>query len=283
MEQSTFSNLAFPGLHVAIIMDGNGRWATARGLPRGAGHREGARAVRRVVEAAPRLGIGTLTLFAFSADNWQRPPGEVAALLRLFENYLMGETPACVKEGIRLSIIGRRDRLPTTLRAVVEAAGRATARGRTLHLRLAVDYSGRTAILHAAARLNGEKGNSREAFSRLVSAGEGSGPLVPDVDLLIRTGGEQRLSDFLLWECAYAELLFRRRMWPEFDAEDLEAALEEFHSRERRFGQVATVDAPAANAKDTTLCQEPVGLPGEHDDGCKKPMKATPTEEGQRR
>jgi undecaprenyl diphosphate synthase len=256
MKQSTFHFPSFPGLHVAIIMDGNGRWATARGLPRAAGHREGARAVRRVVESAPGLEIGTLTLFAFSADNWQRPPNEVAALMQLFEDYLKAETPRCVKDGIRLGVIGRRDRLPVSLRATVEGAEEMTARGAALHLRLAVDYSGREAILQAAARLKGEREISREAFSRLLSAGEGVGPPVPDVDLLIRTGGEQRLSDFLLWESAYAELVFTRRMWPDFDARDLAAALNEFHTRERRFGRVATVDAPAEGKADSTLCRE---------------------------
>jgi undecaprenyl diphosphate synthase len=246
MKQSTFSESTFPGLHVALIMDGNGRWAMARGSPRVAGHREGARAVRRTVETAPGLGIGTLTLFAFSADNWQRPPGEVAALMRLFEDYLKAETPTCVKQNIRLSVIGRRDRLPARLQAAVEAAEAATVQGCALHLRLAVDYSGREAILRAAVRLSGEKEVSREAFTRLISSGEHTRPPVPDVDLLIRTGGEQRLSDFLLWESAYAELVFTRRMWPDFSAEDLAAALEEFHTRARRFGRAATLDAPQA-------------------------------------
>ena len=256
MEQSTFSHPSFPGLHVAIIMDGNGRWATARSLPRAAGHREGARAIRRVVESAPGLGIGTLTLFAFSADNWQRPLNEIAALMQLFEDYLKAETPTCVTEGIRLGVIGRRDRLPAALRATVEGAEAVTVRKAALHLRLAVDYSGREAILRAAARLKGELELSREAFSRLLSAGEGGGPPVPDVDLLIRTGGEQRLSDFLLWESAYAELVFTHQMWPDFGAEDLAAALKEFHTRERRFGRVATVDAPAAREADSTLGHE---------------------------
>ena len=256
MKQSTFSHPCFPGLHVAIIMGGNGRWATARGRPRVAGHREGARAVARVVEAAPGLGIGTLTLFAFSADNWQRPLHEVAALMQLFEDYLKAETPRCVKEGVRLGVIGRRDRLPPSLRLAVEAAEAATAHGHALHLRLAVDYSGREMILRAAARLKGETEISREAFSRLLSAGEGDGPSVPDVDLLIRPGGEQRLSDFLLWESAYAELVFTRRRWPDFGAEDLSAALREFHTRARRFGQVATVDATAPSDTDAPLQKE---------------------------
>src|SRR6266702_652697 len=178
-----------PSLHVAIVMDGNGRWAARRGRPRTAGHRAGAEAVRRVVEAAPGLGVGALTLFAFSADNWRRPPAEVAALLRLF---------------------ARRDRPPPPLVTAVAAAEHATAAGRALHLRLAVDYSARAAIR--------------------------AGRILPDVDLLIRTGGERRLSDFLLWECAYAELYFTDTMWPDFGAADLAAAVREFQSRERRFG-----------------------------------------------
>jgi undecaprenyl diphosphate synthase len=199
-------------LHVAIIMDGNGRWATRRGLPRTAGHRAGAQAVRPLVEAASELGVTALTLFAFSADNWKRPANEVSALMRLFARHLRMETPRLVKNGVRLEIVGRRDRLPAPLVATMEAAEMATAAGPTLHLRLAVDYSARWAIA--------------------------TGLLLPDVDLLVRTGGEQRLSDFLLWECAYAELHFTERMWPEFGAAELAGALEEFRARERRFGTV---------------------------------------------
>ena len=181
--------------------------------------------------------------------------------MQLFADYLKAETSTCVKQGIRLIVIGRRDRLLVHLRAAVEAAEAATAPGRALHLRLAVDYSGREAILRAASRLNGERAISRDAFARLVSDGEGSGPPVPDVDLLIRAGGEQRLSDFLLWESAYAELVFTRRMWPDFGAEDLAAALKEFHRRERRFGRAATLDAPAASDQGPKLCQESAASP----------------------
>jgi undecaprenyl diphosphate synthase len=197
-------------LHVAIVMDGNGRWARRRGLPRVAGHRAGAEAVRRTVEAAPDSGVAALTLYAFSADNWKRPPGEVAALMRLLARYLRTETPRLVRNDVRLELIGRRDRLPVPLVAAIDAAERATARGARLHLRLAVDYSSRWAI--------------------------DAGVILPDVDLLIRTGGEQRLSDFLLWECAYAELYFTETMWPDFGAAQLAAAVTEFHARERRFG-----------------------------------------------
>ena len=210
MKQST-------SLHVAIVMDGNGRWATRRGLPRVAGHRAGAEAVRRAVEIAPGCGITALTLYAFSSDNWNRPAAEVSALMRLFARYLRGETAELVAQGVKLMVIGRRDRLPATLASTIAATEQATAHGTRLELRIAVDYSGRAAIL--------------------------AGDLLPDVDLLIRTGGEQRLSDFLLWECAYAELWFTDRMWPDFQAAHLAAAIHEFHSRDRRFGGLPTKEA----------------------------------------
>jgi len=213
-------------LHVGIIMDGNGRWAAARGLPRLAGHEAGAAAVNRVVEAAPGCGIAVLTLFAFSSDNWSRPKEEVAALMRLFACYLERESGRCVENGIRLEVIGRRDRLSRKLLAAIGKAERATAGGSALRLRIAVDYSARDSIL-AAAR--GLPQLSRESLETRLG---------PPVDLLIRTGGERRLSDFLLWECAYAELVFARRMWPDFDATDLASALQDFHCRERRFGAV---------------------------------------------
>jgi undecaprenyl diphosphate synthase len=206
-------------LHAAIIMDGNGRWAIARGLPRLAGHRAGADAVRRTVEAAPAAGIDILTLYAFSSDNWRRPPTEVTGLMELLDLYLRKETKRCLDNGVRLEVIGRRDRLDPKLVAAIERTEAATAAGVTLTLRVAVDYS------------------SRQAIER--------GAIGPDVDILIRTGGEQRLSDFLLWECAYAELIFTRRMWPDFDGCDLEAAVKEFHARERRFGGVP--EAPRVN------------------------------------
>jgi undecaprenyl diphosphate synthase len=225
------------GLHVAIIMDGNGRWASARGLPRVAGHRRGAQAVRRAVEAAPSLGIRTLTLYAFSSDNWRRPPAEVSALMRLFLQYLRKEAAECAANGVRINVIGRRDRLPAEVRRAIEEAEAATAGGRRLDLRIAVDYSSRDAILRAAAQL-GDGEVSRERFAELLANAMHSAAPTREVDLLVRTGGEQRLSDFLLWENAYAELYFTDRMWPEFDAADLEAAVAEFHSRERRFGAV---------------------------------------------
>ncbi len=219
--RSTFEN----GLHVAIIMDGNGRWASGRGLPRVAGHRAGADAVRRTIESAPSLGISVLTLYAFSADNWRRPAHEVSALMKLLGRYLVQESDRCVTNGVRLEAIGRRDRLSPPLVALLEKTERKTAGGRKLLLRLAIDYSSRQAILDAARSLLPDEDLSAR--------------LGPDVDLLIRTSGEQRLSDFLLWECAYAEMVFTRRMWPEFGVEDLASAVEEFRRRERRFGAVS--------------------------------------------
>ena len=181
-------------------------------------------------------GVGTLTLYAFSADNWTRPEREVRWLLRLFREHLRSEVTRCVATGIRLSVIGRRDRLPALLQAAITRAEADTARGRRLHLRLAIDYSGRDAILAASRALADAPSPSREDFDRaLTDAGHG-GPLVPPVDLLIRTGGERRLSDFLLWELAYAELYFTPTMWPDFEVADLQAALTEFRARERRFG-----------------------------------------------
>jgi undecaprenyl diphosphate synthase len=220
-------------LHVAIIMDGNGRWATARGLPRLAGHHAGADAIRRTVRAAADLGVPNLTLYAFSCDNWKRPPSEVQGLMQLFRAYLIGEMPECVEAGIRVEIIGRRDRLDPTLAAAVAEIEYATSGGAKLHLRIAVDYSARDSILRAASRCHPSA--SREEFLRMLDG-------VPDVDLLIRTGGEQRLSDFLLWEAAYAELVFTSRMWPEFAREDLERALEDFAGRERRFGALPSTN-----------------------------------------
>ena len=237
------------GLHVAIIMDGNGRWAQARGRARTAGHVAGAEAVRRAVEAAPGLNIGTLTLYAFSADNWGRPPREVSLLMRLLRRYLIAETDKLARNGVRLSVVGRRDRLPPSVCAAIETAEAKTSDGRALRLRLAVDYSSREAILGAAQVLNSERRSlstiSREEFARLLGRAVHDSAPVRDVDLLIRTGGEQRVSDFLLWESAYAELYFTRRMWPDFAADDLAAAVAEFHARERRFGCVPAVAAVA--------------------------------------
>jgi undecaprenyl diphosphate synthase len=222
------------GLHVAVIMDGNGRWATRRGLPRSAGHRAGVLAVRRVVEAAPDLGVATLTLFAFSSDNWRRPSEEVSALMALLKRYLQAELARLVESGTRLTVIGRRDRLPDGLSGEIAAAERASASGERLDLRIAIDYSSRDAIAHAAVRWLAERSPSHDALARLLTlqSSDSGG----DVDLLIRSGGEKRLSDFLLWESAYAELCFVDTLWPDFAADDLRAAIDDFHGRERRFG-----------------------------------------------
>lgn len=238
----------FPeGLHVAIIMDGNGRWATRRGLSRVIGHRAGVAAVRRVVEHAPDVGIKRLTLYAFSSDNWSRPEHEVQSIFWLMRAYLRLETKRLRQAGARLQVIGRRDRLPKLLLREIDQAECATAGGRRLHLRVAVDYSSRDTITRAAAcvttALQHDRPPSVEVLARMLTealTAEGG-----EVDLLIRTGGEKRLSDFLLWESAYAELLFTDRMWPDFDATDLDAALGEFRRRERRFGGVP---APAAHS-----------------------------------
>jgi len=223
-------------IHVAVIMDGNGRWALRRGLPRSAGHHAGVEAIRRLVEAAPGVGIGTLSLFAFCSDNWARPAEEVQILMGLFARFLRDEAGPLKAHDVRLSVIGRRDRLPSEVMSAISAAEALTGRGARLHLRVAVDYSSRDTILEAA-RLGRLDDPTRESFaSRL---GEAHGAPAPDVDLLIRTGGEQRLSDFLLWESAYAELFFTTRMWPDFHEDDLAAAVADFRGRDRRFGALS--------------------------------------------
>lgn len=222
------------GIHVAIITDGNGRWASSKGLPRSAGHRAGAESARGVVTAAPGLGIHTLTLFALSSASWQRPASEVEVILRLLHEYLLTETSHCMEEGVRLNVIGRRERLPATLRQTISDAEAATASGTRLHLRLAIDYSAREAIYLAACRFYKATELSAESFGKVL--GEFSRGGCRDVDMLIRTGGEQRLSDFLLWECAFAELVFVQKRWPDFTASDLQAAVQEFGRRERARG-----------------------------------------------
>lgn len=229
-------------LHVAVIMDGNGRWATARGLPRAAGHRRGVEVVRDVVHGAAPLGIHTFTLYAFSADNWGRPEGEVGTLMRLFGEFLDREAAGCAAEGVRVSVIGRRDRLEPLLVTRIEAIEATTAGGRGIHVRLAIDYSSREALWQAARRAP----RHREAFARLAASGRGTWADASDVDLLVRTGGEQRLSDFLLWEAAYAELYFTETMWPDFTAGHLAAAVAAFRRRDRRFGRIGELAAPGA-------------------------------------
>lgn len=246
MKQRTLAIVPVERLHIAIVMDGNGRWATARRRPRSAGHVEGARAVRRTVEAARRLGVGALTLHAFSSDNWARPAREVGGLMRLFVRYLAEEREHCVDHGIRVRVLGRRDRFDAALGGEIAATERATRDGSALDLRIALDYSARDAVVGAAARLATRPPGapvSRAEFARALGAAQHLMDGARDVDLLIRTGGEQRLSDFMLWECAYAELYFTTRMWPDFGHDDLVHALHDFHARERRFGAL-----PAARA-----------------------------------
>lgn len=231
MQTQSFSH----GLHLALILDGNGRWATQKNLPRIAGHRAGAKNVRKMVEVAPDMGISVLTLYAFSADNWKRPSYEVSALMKLFGDYLRSEVTRCLQNDVRMSIIGRRDRLSQGLVQQIEYAEAATSHGQTLHLRIALDYSARDMLVYAAQQLQ-ETGAevSRDSLASYLSGHPGAP--VRDVDLLIRTGGEQRLSDFLLWECAYAEFYFAPEMWPDFGPEALRTALQNFACRDRRFG-----------------------------------------------
>lgn len=237
MKQSSFTGRN-DGLHVAIIMDGNGRWAAQRGLPRLMGHRAGAEAVRRTLEAAPGLGIRYLTLYAFSSDNWKRPAPEVSGLMRLLSSYMRQEAANCYRNGVQVRVIGRRDRLQPRVLEAIRAAEILTGPCNRVFLRLALDYSARDAMVGAAQRLAGRGEFTREAFSCALGETIGLDGATPEVDLLIRTSGEQRLSDFMLWECGYAELYFTPVLWPDFDATELERALREFRSRSRRFGAV---------------------------------------------
>ncbi len=227
-------------MHLAIIMDGNGRWATQRGLPRTAGHVEGAKAVRATVETAARAGVDTLTLYAFSAANWNRPPAEIAALMKLFGQYLFSETRRCVEQSIRVNVIGRRDRLSENLLRSIEQSERMSASCTGMHLRVAVDYSSQYSILKAAqlaaARGASDGDLAADDFERCLEEVDHSVPTAGPVDLLIRTGSERRLSDFLLWECAYAELHFSDCLWPEFDESRFRHALNDYAGRQRRFG-----------------------------------------------
>jgi undecaprenyl diphosphate synthase len=234
------------GLHIAIIMDGNGRWAVRRGLPRVAGHRAGIAAVRRVVERALDAGVARLTLYAFSSDNWRRPAAEVHSIFWLLRAFLRLEAERLRKRGVCFQAIGRRDRLSKPVLKEIHKAESLTALENRLYLCVAIDYSSRDTIARAAAGvsavLSSEQSMSPDAVRSIVD--QALTATGGEVDLLIRTGGEKRLSDFLLWESAYAELLFTDRMWPDFSEADLDLALEEFHRRERRFG-----GAPATELK----------------------------------
>ncbi len=223
--------------HVAIIMDGNGRWATGRGRPRWMGHVRGAHTVKEIVSHCARLGIGQLTLYAFSSDNWKRPREEVGFLFDLFASHLERQLTSLIKHGIRLSIIGRRDRLPPALVDAIAVAEARTAEGRRMHLRVAVDYSSRASLQKALSVASAVTPVDESALT-----GE---TILPPVDLLVRTGGERRLSDFLLWECAYAELAFLDVNFPDLGMSDLDAVFADFSRRERRYGAVpaqASVD-----------------------------------------
>lgn len=226
-------------LHVAIIMDGNGRWATNKGLPRFVGHQAGAVTLRSIVQAAPEFNVGTLTVYAFSSDNWQRPLGEVSALMQLFQTYLQLEVQRCVSNGVRLSVIGRRDRLSPGLQEIIRKTEHKTLAGQRLHLRLAIDYSAREMLVRAAREAQKQVETTQETLQTAIQ--QVTGAVAPDVDLLIRTGGEQRLSDFLLWECAYAELFFSPVKWPDFAPEHLRDIVRQYSERERRFGKLPAV------------------------------------------
>lgn len=229
--------------HVAINMDGNGRWGLRRGLSRKAGHVAGATAVRRAIECAPSLGITTLTLYAFSSDNWRRPHDEVDNLMTLLQKYLDSECSRLMHNDVRFSVIGRRDRIPQGLARSVTRVEHQTQDGTTLHLRVAIDYSARDALVMAAGRLGHDGPPTHEAFERAMHEAIHAPAGTRDVDLLIRTGGEQRLSDFLLWESAYAELVFTSVLWPDFTEADLAAAVQTFAARDRRYGGI-TAAAP---------------------------------------
>jgi undecaprenyl diphosphate synthase len=213
---------------VAIIMDGNARWATERGLPILEGHREGARTLKRTVKDAVRVGLTELTVYAFSTENWTRPRAEVEGLMAMFAELIESETPELDDQGVRMRFIGRRDEVSDDLRRRMDAAEQQTAANRRLALFVAFNYGGRAEILDAAERYGG---GGEEAFAALLYA-----PEMSDPDLVIRTSGEERLSNFLLWQSAYSELVFADVLWPDFSLEHLEAAVQEFASRKRRFG-----------------------------------------------
>jgi undecaprenyl diphosphate synthase len=218
--------------HVAIIMDGNGRWAKARRLPRVAGHKAGVEAVRKVVEAAPNLGIECLTLYAFSSENWKRPEDEVGYLMGLLKQYLLSEIAELDSNGIRLSFIGDYNKLSPDILNLIEGASARTAGNTRLRLVIALNYGGQDEIARAvrAVVAAGESISADSIAARLDTAD------LPPLDLIVRTSGEQRLSNFLLWQAAYAELVFTDRLWPDFDGEALERACQTFATRERRYG-----------------------------------------------
>jgi undecaprenyl diphosphate synthase len=234
--------------HVAIIMDGNGRWAKSRGLPRSLGHRSGVAALKRVVEAAPQFGVQWLTVFGFSTENWRRPAGEVSELLRLLKAYVRSDLDRLRREGVRVHILGRREGLPADILETIERAERSTEHNERFNLQVAFNYGGQADIIDAARRfaeavkigLAQPEDLTEQGFHAYLSTSNSPAP-----DLIIRTSGEQRLSNFLLWEAAYAEFVFQDVLWPDYTPADLKAAIEEFRTRERRYGGSEVNDALA--------------------------------------
>lgn len=228
--------------HVAIIMDGNGRWAKSRGLPRTAGHRKGVEVVRNIVESAKDIGINTLTLFGFSSENWNRPKDEINDLMKMLRTYLRSETAELHKSGVRLRVIGDRQAFDADIITLIENAERLTTENDKLNLVMALGYGGRQDILHAAQLLSDHAYREKRKLTQeeiqnlfpqfLMTAG------IPDPDLMIRTSGEQRISNFLIWQCAYTEFIFTDVLWPDFTKDDLQKSLDEYAKRDRRFGKV---------------------------------------------
>ncbi len=231
-------NTAFK--HIAIIMDGNGRWAAGRGLPRTAGHKQGAEAVRRIVEAAGELGVEYLTLFGFSSENWKRPDSEIKDLMNLLRYYLRAETAELHKNGVRLRVIGDRSAFDADIVRMIEHAETLTEDNTKITVVMALNYGGRNDILHAVHRLHLAHLGQKLEFETVEAQFPGflMTEGIPDPDILIRTSGEKRVSNFLLWQCAYSEFVFTDTLWPDFSKEDLERAIEEFSGRERRFGAI---------------------------------------------
>ena len=237
------------GLHVALIMDGNGRWAKARGLPRTLGHREGVAALRRTVEAAPKLGVSRLTVFGFSTENWRRPAAEVSELMRLLKLFVDSDLDKLAREGVRVRVLGRREGLPADIAEVVTRAEQRTAHNDGFDLQVAFNYGGQADIVDAARRFAVEVTAGRAAphdldeagFSRLLSTAHGPAP-----DLIVRTSGEQRLSNFLLWESAYAEFVFQDVLWPDYGEAHLKDAIAQYRARDRRYGGAQVDDVLAA-------------------------------------
>src|SRR5436309_8583286 len=241
LRTAQFGDFAVPR-HVAIIMDGNGRWAAARGLPRGEGHRRGVEALRRTVRAAGDLGIGILTIFSFSAENWSRPPSEIRELMGLLRRFIRNDLADLHRNGVKVRVIGEREDLAPDIRSLLEEAEALTRDNDKLVLVVAFNYGARQEIARAARRMAAEVAAGDLAFNAVTAdklASYLDAPDVPDPDLIIRTSGEQRLSNFLLWQAAYSELVFVPAYWPDFDLAALESAINEYRRRERRFGGLA--------------------------------------------